>query len=220
MGVIDSGIDYTHPDLALNIWINQGEIPKGLRHVDDDGRITFVDLNHGDNASFVTDFNGNGFIDAGDLLDDPRWVDTIDNEANTKVDDLFGWDFVEEDRKPLDEHGHGTHVAGTIGAVGNNANLPAFDGGVVGVNWEVSLMALRFLDENNGGTTSDAIEAVNYATMMRTRFDDDVRITNNSWARWGTSTRGCAMRSPPAERPTCCSWPRPAMATCWAMALT
>jgi len=83
VGVIDSGIDYTHPDLARNIWINPGEIPDSIRgslfDTDDDGLITFVDLNARDNddqlihsADVVLDRNANGFIDAGDLLDEAR----------------------------------------------------------------------------------------------------------------------------------------------------
>ncbi len=61
VGVIDSGIDYTHPDLALNIWINQGEIPQSLKSqlqdVDADSRITFFDLNAAANSAYVTNFN-------------------------------------------------------------------------------------------------------------------------------------------------------------------
>ena len=56
----------------------------------------------------------------------------------------------------------GLTVAGTIGGVGNNGL------GVAGVSWEVSLMGLKFLDANGSGSTSDAVQAINYATMMRT----------------------------------------------------
>ena len=64
----------------------------------------------------------------------------------------------------MDDNGHGTHVAGTIGAVGNNGI------GVTGVDCSVSIMPLKFLDANGTGYLSDAIEAINYATMMRTRL--------------------------------------------------
>ncbi len=84
VGVIDSGIDYTHPDLYLNAWINQGEIPSNLSLTDTDGDqlITFADLNDSTNASWVSDTNNNQYIDGGDLLADIRWVDTIDTDNN------------------------------------------------------------------------------------------------------------------------------------------
>ena len=65
----------------------------------------------------------------------------------------------ENTNTPLDDLGHGTHVAGSIGAMGDNAI------GVTGINWNASLMDLKFLDASNQGLTSDAIRAVNYATM-------------------------------------------------------
>ncbi len=129
VGVIDTGIDYTHPDLAANIWTNPGEIPGN--HVDDDG---------------------NGY-----------------------VDDVRGWDFVNEDNDPMDDHYHGTHCAGTIGAVGDNGL------GVVGVNWQVSLVALKFLSASGSGTTSDAVEAVAYAKRL------GLDLTSNSWGGGGYS---------------------------------
>jgi subtilisin family serine protease len=86
--------------------------------------------------------------------DDPP--DGVDNDGNGKVDDRVGWDFVQNDNTPLDSHGHGTHVAGTIGAQGNNSL------GVTGVNWDVSIMALRAGDES-GLTTEAIVEAFGYA---------------------------------------------------------
>src|SRR4051812_45874128 len=131
VNVNDTGIDYTHPDLYLNVWLNQKEIPfaignKGLRDTDADGLITFWDLNARQNngrlvnGAFVTDVNGTGYIDGGDLLNDPRWENGVDNGGNGYADDLVGWDFVNNDNDPMDDHFHGTHVAGIIGAVGNN----------------------------------------------------------------------------------------------------
>jgi hypothetical protein len=136
VGVIDTGIDYNHPDLSQNIWTNPGE--SGL---DTQGR---------DKRSNLVDDDGNGY-----------------------VDDFHGWDFVNNDNDPMDDHSHGTHVAGTIGAVGNNGV------GIVGVNWEVSLVPLKFLDLNGSGSLADAVKAIEYATMM------NIPITNNSWGGGG-----------------------------------
>ena len=135
IGVIDSGVDINHPDLAENIWVNPGETPNN--GIDDDG---------------------NGFID-----------------------DVNGWDFYDNDNTPHDGNGHGTHVAGTIGAVGNN------NAGITGVNWEVSLLPLRFLGDDGSGWTSDAVAAVNYATMLKRDFGINVVATNNSWGGGGYS---------------------------------
>lgn len=179
VSVIDTGIDLAHRDLYQNIWISQTEIPAEMRSrladTDRDGRITFIDLNQAANATFVMDANRNGYVDGLDLLADSRWANGSDTDGNGFVDDLFGWDFVNNDNNPFDDHGHGTHVAGTIGAMANNTT------GVVGVSWNVSLMALKFLSAEGRGSTSAAIQAVNYATLTRTRFDSGVRITNNSW---------------------------------------
>ena len=187
VSVIDSGVDVTHPDLYRNIWLNNAEIPGPLRaqltDTDSDGQITFRDLNAanglvgGPNTARVQDLNHNGYIDAADLLNDPLWSDGIDTDNNGFEDDLVGWDFQQNDNKPFDEHGHGTHVAGILGASGDNGI------GVVGVNWTTSILPLRFLDENNTGDLSDAIEAINYQTLLRTRETSpaNIRVSNNSW---------------------------------------
>lgn len=136
VAVVDTGIDYRHPDLAANMWRNPGEV-------------------------------------AGD---------GIDNDRNGFVDDVHGWDFANNDADPFDDEGHGTHVSGTIGAVGNNGV------GVTGVAWNVSLMGLKFLGADGSGTTSAAIAALNYATRMRRDFGVNVVATNNSWGGGGAST--------------------------------
>ncbi|MEX2168320.1 MAG: S8 family serine peptidase [Pirellulales bacterium] len=143
VAVIDSGIDYTHPDLAANVWTNIGEIP------------------------------GDG----------------IDNDGNGYVDDVHGWDFHNDDNDPFDDHGHGTHIAGIIGAEADDEG-PQIGG--AGINWNSSLMALKFLDENNVGSVFDAIAAINYATMMRTRAVNpvNVRVINASWGGSGVDDQG------------------------------
>ncbi|MCK5476075.1 MAG: S8 family serine peptidase [Candidatus Pacebacteria bacterium] len=122
VAVIDSGVDYNHPDLAANIWTNPGEIAD----------------------------NG------------------VDDDNNGFVDDYYGWDFYSNDNDPMGATSHGTHCAGTIGAVGNNGV------GVVGVNWNVSIMSIKFMG-TSGGTTYGAINSINYAINM------GADIMSNSW---------------------------------------
>lgn len=193
IGVIDTGIDYTHPDLYLNIYLNQEEIPSVFRSAlidsDGDGIITFRDLNHSANSSRVSDLNNNGRIDCGDLLQDSRWENGVDDDANDYVDDLCGWNFVSNNNDPIDDHNHGTHVAGTIGAMGGNSL------GVVGVNWKIQLVPLKFLDSEGSGWNSDAISAINYFTNSTLAQDKLYKVgsqlnflgTNNSWGGGGFS---------------------------------
>ena len=93
----------------------------------------------------------------------------IDDDGNGHVDDWHGWDFVNNDNDPMDDNNHGTHTAGTIAAKGNNGI------GVAGVNWNVKLMPIKFLNDGGSGSTDNAINAVQYAAMF------GVRITSNSW---------------------------------------
>ncbi len=132
--VLDTGIDYRHPDLAGNVWTNPGEVPG-------DGR---------------------------------------DNDHNGYVDDVHGYDTVDDDGDPEDLNGHGTHVAGTIGARGNNRI------GVAGVNWRVRIAGCRFLDADGQGTTDGALACLDYVQALR-RAGVNVVATNNSWSGVGRS---------------------------------
>ena len=181
VNVNDSGIDYTHPDLYPNIWLNQKEIPfvvgnKGLRDTDADELITFWDLNAKQNngrlvnGGFVTDVNANGYIDAGDLLNDPRWENGVDNGGNGFTDDLVGWDFVNGDNDPMDDDQHGTICAGIIGSVTNNAE------GGAGIAWRTQLMATKGSNTHwNASTLGTLEDGLVYAA------DNGARVTSNSW---------------------------------------
>ena len=112
VAVIDSGVDYRHPDLKANMWSRGG---------------------------------------------------------------THGYDFYDDDNDPMDEENHGTHVAGTIAAVGHN------EVGVVGVAWKAQIMAMRFLGPDGSGATSDAVKCIDWAVA------NGAHILNNSWGGPDTS---------------------------------
>jgi subtilisin family serine protease len=106
----------------------------------------------------------------------------VDDDGNGLVDDVYGWDFDGGNNTVFDgtTDDHGTHVAGTIGGVGGNGK------GVAGVCWSVKLMNAKFLGRR-GGTTANAIKAVDYFTDLKIRHGLNIVATNNSWGGGGFS---------------------------------
>jgi subtilisin family serine protease len=135
VAVLDSGVDYTHPDLAGNMWHRPDDL---------------------------------------DVYVDPQLGE---------MDDIDGFSTVEYERDPMDENGHGTHCAGIIGAEGDN-NL-----GIVGVNWHVEIMPLKFMGRGGFGSTKDAIAAINYV-IARKKDGVNVRVIS---ASWGSQSRSKAL---------------------------
>ena len=127
VAVIDTGIDYTHADLAANVW------------------------------SSTSGYSG-----------------TIDGVTINCAAGTHGFNAVTATCDPMDDNGHGSHVSGIIGAVGNNGI------GVVGVNWNVQIMSCKFLDAGGAGPTSDAITCLDFVRAMKDR-GANVVATNNSW---------------------------------------
>ncbi|MFL6335175.1 MAG: S8 family serine peptidase [Pyrinomonadaceae bacterium] len=155
VGVVDEGIDISHPDLQANVWTNPAELP------------------------------GNGVDDDGDGF----------------ADDVHGWDFVHNDATVFDAHGafpsdktdaHGTHVAGIIGAVGNNGQ------GVTGVNWNVKLLPIKILGQEGESAAPSSVlltvRAYGYAKTLRDLYNStggakgaNLRVLNNSYGGYGES---------------------------------
>ena len=130
-----------------------------------------VDYNHEDLKANMWHNPGETGLDATGR---DKATNGIDDDGDGYVDDVYGVDTINHDSDPLDDGGHGTHVAGIIGAVGNNGV------GVVGVNWTVRIMAIKSHDAAGNGSSASVVEAFQYARMMRQR-GINVRVTNSSW---------------------------------------
>jgi subtilisin family serine protease len=139
VGVIDTGVDFNHPDLAANMWSAPSAFTVNIGGV-----------------SITCPAGSRGF-------------NAITNACN-----------------PMDDEGHGTHVSGTIGAVGNNGI------GVAGVNWNTSIIGAKFLNSGGSGTTQDAIDAIDFLIQVKAAFAStggaNIRVLNNSWGGGGFST--------------------------------
>jgi len=111
-----------------------------------------------------------------------KFGDKIDNDGNGYKDDKWGWDFAGNNNTTYDgvADDHGTHVAGTIGAVGGNSK------GVAGVNWNIKMISCKFLG-STGGTTANAIKAIDYVTNLKKAKSLNIVATNNSWGGGGFS---------------------------------
>ena len=129
VAVTDSGVDYTHQDLAANMFSNAADC----------------------------------------------FTDGVDHDGDGYVNDCHGINAITGSGDPMDDLFHGTHVAGSIGAVGNNAT------GISGVNWTVRILACKFLDNTGNGTTADAITCLDYIAMMKDR-GFNIIASNNSWS--------------------------------------
>ncbi len=119
VGVLDTGVDFSHPYLESFAWTNPGEI-------------------------------------AGD---------GIDNDGNGYIDDVYGWDFVNDDSDPTDDHRHGTHVAGIVALGAPN----------------VQLVSLKFLSSDGTGLVSNAVKAIRYAIQLK-ESGVNLRVITCSWA--------------------------------------
>jgi len=104
----------------------------------------------------------------------------LDDDNNGYIDDIHGINAITGSGNPNDDNGHGSHCVGTVGARGNNAL------GVSGVNWNVQLMPLKFLDANGMGSLSNAIVAIDYIVTMKNR-GVNIRVSSNSWGGGGYS---------------------------------
>jgi hypothetical protein len=123
---------------------------------------TGVDYNH-------NDLRANMWQNPYEIPDNGK-----DDDQNGYIDDVHGINAIKNTGNPLDDNGHGTHVAGIIGAVGNNSR------GIVGVNWTVKLAAAKFLSAQGSGSSANAIKAITYATELK-KAGHKVIATNNSW---------------------------------------
>jgi subtilisin family serine protease len=153
VAVLDTGIDYNHPDLIANMWRNDAECYNGVNNFDDDGN------------GYIDDCAGWNFVTCNNYEDfEDTWGKTfVCSETNTPGND------------PMDDYGHGTHVAGIIGAVGNNGI------GISGVMWNALLMPVKVFNKEGQGSDADIVAGLEYA------MNKGARIVNASFGGYGWS---------------------------------
>jgi subtilisin family serine protease len=190
VGVVDSGIDYTHPDIENNIWINNGEIPTNLKitlDTNSDNDITAREVLTYLRSNNL-DINSDSVINLRDAISNGSpLVNTLDSDNNGYIDDILGWDFVDNDRDPMDDNGHGTHVAGSIAAEKNN-NI-----GIAGIASNVKILGIKAGDSNGGLTSSSIINSIAYGNSK-------VKVYNFSWGGNSADTAEKSRNTPEGKK--------------------
>ena len=156
---------------ALEAW----EINKGSREVIVAIIDTGIDYTHEDLVSQMWVNTKECPQGAGKCVADGK-----DDDSNGFVDDFYGVNMIDDSGDPMDDFGHGSHVAGTIGAANNKV-------GVVGINWNVRFVGCKFLSAFGSGTTANAVRCFNYIHDLKNKQKQNILVTNNSWGGGGFS---------------------------------
>jgi len=195
---VDTGVDYTHPDLQDNSWINQAEIPEWMAEAgldsNNDGYIEASEV-----VLWMTnegmDVNGDGIVNLRDAVSDGSpFEDGIDDDGNGYTDDLIGWDSSgyygtdDNDPYPKEDVGnsstwaHGTHVAGILSATTDN------DLGMASTAYNAKIVSVKASRENQSGEpgVNDGYAAITYAAKAG-YYAGTFTIINNSWGGGGYS---------------------------------
>ena len=145
------------------------DAPEGWEIIHDASNVTIAVIDTGTRYTHQ-DLAENMWVNAGETPNDK-----IDNDQNGVIDDIFGFNSINNTGDPNDDNGHGTLVAGIIGAVGDNGI------GVTGIAWRTQLMAVKFLSEDGNGVVTDAVECINYSRL------NGAQVINASWSGGGFS---------------------------------